>query len=133
MENQKVKTSFNYVYFGSYCGNANFVWNDYDNQFQNSDSIDFTDTWKFECNSIPEIAREIFDKEGCVSDSEGIQIGTYEYTFDIYVHTERHTENKGFAKSFEYCLNYINSNPSQFEGQTIQICCNETEEVVFEK
>lgn len=133
MENQQVKTTFNFVYFGSYCGNVNFVWNDYDNKFQSSDSIDFTDTWKFECDSIPEIAKEIFEKENCVSDSEGIQIGIYEFTFDIFFQTDRESENKGFAESFEYCMNYINSNPSQFEKSTIQIVCRETENVVFEK
>ena len=136
MENQQVKTGYNYVYFDCYpsCyGDATFVWNDYDNKFENSDKIDYLDAWKFECNSIPEIAREIFEKEVTTSDIKGLQIGTYEYTFDIYSHTDIHSDNKGFAESFEYCLNYINSNKKEFEGQTIQICCNETEEVVFEK
>jgi hypothetical protein len=141
MENQQVKTGYNFVYFDCYpsCyGDATFVWNDYDNKFENSDKIDYLDAWKFECNSIPEMAREIFEKEVTTSDINGLQIGTYDFTFDVYFNDDRNCNNMGFAESFEYCLNYIkmsgpNSYFQDYKGGTVSIYCNQTEEVVFEK
>jgi hypothetical protein len=138
MENQQVKTGYNYVFFSSFCGTVDFVWNDFDNKFQNSDKVDFTDLWKFECNSIPEIAKEIFQKEVKISDNKGLQIGTYDFTFDIYFNDNRNTNNMGFDESFEYCLNFIkmagpNSYFEDYKGGSVSIYCNQTQEVVFEK
>jgi len=79
MENQNsVKTGFNYVYFTTQYG-VDLIWNDFDNRFELDYRVDFSDTHKFECNSIPEIARDIFGSEKCVCDGNGLQVGFYEF------------------------------------------------------
>jgi len=139
MKNQNsVKTGVNYVYFGSYCETVNFVWNHFDNKFESSDTIDFTDSWKFECDTIPEIAKETFEKEGCVSDFAGLQLGFYDYTFDIYFNDLTNSNNEGFAETFEYCMKFIelagpNSYFEDYKEGTVSIYCNQTGETVFEK
>lgn len=63
-----------------------------------------------------------------------------EYTYDIFFQSDTDTNNKGFRESFDYCMNYIRmhngTRKSYFEdykGGTVQIVCNETEEVVYEE
>lgn len=60
-------------------------------------------------------------------------------TFDIQFHSSDSSNSKGFSKSKEFCIDYINqhngTNYSYFEdykGGVVQVVCNETSEVVFE-
>ncbi len=62
-----------------------------------------------------------------------------QYTYDIIFNDDNDSNNNGFKESLEYCQNYIithnGSNHSYFEdykGGTVQIVCNQTEEIVFE-
>jgi len=60
-------------------------------------------------------------------------------TYDVVFHDSENSNNKGFELSKEEALNYIKtyngSNESYFEdykGGTVQVICNETEEIIFE-
>jgi len=60
-------------------------------------------------------------------------------TYDIIFNDDNNSNNMGFTESIEYCKNYINthngSNHSYFanyKGGTVQVRCQQTEEIVFE-
>ena len=79
MENQNsVKTGFNYVFFTSRHG-VDLIWNDFDNIYQLDYKVDFSDYHKFECNSVPELAKDIFDSQKYICDGKGLQVGFYEF------------------------------------------------------
>ena len=59
-------------------------------------------------------------------------------TYDIYFENDTMSNNKGFRESAEYCKDYIRTyngtNESYFadyKGGTVEVVCNETEEVVY--
>jgi hypothetical protein len=63
-----------------------------------------------------------------------------EYTYDVVFNDDTDSNSKGFNSGFDYCKDYIHmyngTNESYFEdykGGTVQIVCNETEEVVYEE
>lgn len=63
-----------------------------------------------------------------------------EYTYDVVFNDDTDSNSKGFNSSFDYCKDYIRmyngTNESYFEdykGGSVQIVCNETEEVVYEE
>lgn len=60
--------------------------------------------------------------------------------YDVVFQSETASNAKGFSQSLEYCKDYIRryngTNESYFadyKGGTVQIVCNETEEVVYEE
>lgn len=60
-------------------------------------------------------------------------------TYDVVFNDDTSSNVKGWKKTKEYCLNYIEeyngTNESYFEdykGGIVQIVCNETGQVVFE-
>lgn len=60
-------------------------------------------------------------------------------TYDVVFNDDTSSNEKGWKKTKEYCLNYIEenngTNESYFEdykGGIVQIVCNETGQVVFE-
>ena len=62
------------------------------------------------------------------------------YSYDIVFNDNEKSNNKGFYETLQYCEDYIHmyngTNDSYFEdykGGTVQIVCNETEEVVYEE
>ena len=61
------------------------------------------------------------------------------HTYDIIFHDDANSNNKGFAESIEYCKDYINRYNgtveaiADYKGGTVQVVCNETEEVVYEE
>ena len=61
-------------------------------------------------------------------------------SYDVVFQSDDSSNSKGFNSSFDYCKDYIRmyngTNESYFEdykGGTVQIVCNETEEVVYEE
>jgi len=61
-------------------------------------------------------------------------------SYDVVFQSDDSSNSKGFNSSFDYCKDYISryngTNESYFEdykGGTVQIVCNETEEVVYEE
>ena len=61
-------------------------------------------------------------------------------SYDVVFQSDDSSNSKGFDSRFDYCKDYIRmyngSNESYFEdykGGTVQIVCNETEEVVYEE
>ena len=61
-------------------------------------------------------------------------------SYDVVFQSDDSSNSKGFNSSFNYCKDYIRmyngTNESYFEdykGGTVQIVCNETEEVVYEE
>lgn len=63
-----------------------------------------------------------------------------EYTYDIYFHDETADNNIGCRDTYEKCLDFIRmyngTDESYFglyKGGTVEIYCNETEEVVYEE
>lgn len=61
-------------------------------------------------------------------------------SYDVVFQSDDSSNSKGFDSSFDYCKDYIRmyngTNESYFEdykGGTVQIVCNETEEVVYEE
>jgi hypothetical protein len=61
-------------------------------------------------------------------------------SYDVVFQSDDSSNPKGFDSSFDYCKDYIRmyngTNESYFEdykGGTVQIVCNETEEVVYEE
>ena len=59
-------------------------------------------------------------------------------TYDLHFNDSTDSNNKGWEASYEYCKNYIDmyngTNESYFgdyKGGTVEIYCNETEEVVY--
>jgi hypothetical protein len=60
-------------------------------------------------------------------------------TYDVHFNDETDSNDKEFAKSFEYCKDYIETHNGtdhsyfeDYKGGTVSIVCNETEEVAFE-
>ena len=79
MKNQNsVKTGFYFVFFTTQHG-VDLIWNDFDNRFELDYRVDFSDYYKFECNSIPEIANDLFESQKCICDGKGLQVGFYEF------------------------------------------------------
>ena len=79
MENKNsVKAGFHYVYFTSRHG-VYLIWNDYENRFELDYRVDFSDIHKYECDSIPEIANDLFESQKCVCNGKGLQVGFYEF------------------------------------------------------
>ena len=61
-------------------------------------------------------------------------------SYDVVFQSDDSSNSKGFDTTFDYCKDYIRmyngTNESYFEdykGGTVQIVCNETEEVVYEE
>lgn len=61
-------------------------------------------------------------------------------TYDVYFDDEMSSNNMGFKSSYEYCLNWIQSNNGtnhsyfeDYKGGMVAIVCNETEERVYEE
>lgn len=61
-------------------------------------------------------------------------------SYDVVFQSDDSSNSKGFNSDFDYCKDYIRmyngTNESYFEdykGGTVQIVCNETEEVVYEE
>lgn len=62
------------------------------------------------------------------------------YTYDVHFYNDNHGDSKGFAESYQYCLDYIKrlngSNDSYFgdyKNGTVSIVCNETGEHLYEE
>ena len=79
MENQNL--GFNYIFFTSYNGNVDFVYNHFNNRFDQSDQIDFTDNWKYKISGklVSLAAIELFESEKCICDGRGLRVGFYEF------------------------------------------------------
>ena len=80
--------------------------------------------------------RIVYQAGGCIFSMEDDD----EYTYDVVFNDDTDSNSKGFNSSFDYCKDYIRmyngTNESYFEdykGGTVQIVCNETEEVVYEE
>ena len=61
-------------------------------------------------------------------------------TYDVFFQDETSSNNKGFRISYKDCRAYIDTNINRkgslfddYQGGTVEIVCNETEEVVFRK
>ena len=79
--------------------------------------------------------RIVYQAGGCI-----FSMDDDEYTYDVVFNDDTDSNSKGFNSSFDYCKDYIcmynGTNESYFEdykGGTVQIVCNETEEVVYEE
>lgn len=79
--------------------------------------------------------RIVYQAGGCL-----FSMDDDEYTYDVVFNDDTDSNSKGFNSSFDYCKDYIRTyngtNESYFEdykGGTVQIVCNETEEVVYEE
>lgn len=79
--------------------------------------------------------RIVYQAGGCLFSMDGD-----EYTYDVVFNDDTDSNSKGFKSTFDYCKDYIRmyngTNESYFEdykGGTVQIVCNETEEVVYEE
>lgn len=60
-------------------------------------------------------------------------------TFDIVFNDSEQSNCKGFKSTLEYCKNYIethngsnNSYFKDYKSGTVQIICNQTEEIVYQ-
>ncbi|RGN96753.1 hypothetical protein DXB37_03725 [Bacteroides uniformis] len=60
-------------------------------------------------------------------------------TYDIYFNDSSDSNNKGFASTLDYCMDYINTYNgtdesffADYKGGTVSIVCNETGETVYE-
>jgi len=60
-------------------------------------------------------------------------------TYDIYFNDSSDSNNKGFASTLDYCMDYINTYNgtdesffADYKGGTVSIVCNETGEAVYE-
>lgn len=80
--------------------------------------------------------RIVYQAGGCLFSMDGD-----EYTYDVVFQSDYSSDNEGFHSSLEYCKDYIEMNNGWdqadvnfkfYKGGTVQIICNETEEVVFE-
>ena len=78
--------------------------------------------------------RIVYQAGGCL-----FSIDNDEYTYDVVFQSDDSSNSKGFNSSVEDCKDYIRmyngTNESYFEdykGGTVQVVCNETEEVVYE-
>ena len=82
---------------------------------------------------------------GYNEENQDIQVGVWELdgllTYDVVFQSDYSSDNEGFHSSLEYCKDYIEMNNGWdqadgnfkfYKGGTVQIICNETEEVVFE-
>ena len=61
-------------------------------------------------------------------------------TYDIHFNDDQNSNNKGWAATYEECLNYIKkyngtdeSYFSDYKGGVVSIYCNETEEEVYQE
>jgi len=84
-------------------------------------------------------AAELFCKEKFSASEITIVEDVDGQTFDVVFNNESSSNNKGFAYSLEDAVSYITryngTNESYFEDYksgSVQVVCNETEEVVFE-
>ena len=60
-------------------------------------------------------------------------------TYDVFFNSDTSSDSKGFESSYEYCLNWIESNNGtnhsyfeDYKGGIVSIVCNETGETVYE-
>ena len=61
-----------------------------------------------------------------------------QHTYDVVFNDDNASNSKGWHDTFEYCKNYIESNNgtnngyfADYEGGTVSIYCNETDDEVY--
>lgn len=138
---------FNFIYFINFRNTGLFVWNDQDHTFDLWEHADSDNPHKYEFTGtvIPEYVKEAFEKEGCIADKNGIQIGNFETlnygqeteeTFDVIFDNDQNSNSKGWKQSFQFCMDYIDQAPSgsyfeDYKGGWVSIVSNTTGERIF--
>ena len=98
------------------------------------------DAWNELSNRNGEFDLFAIDKsEDCWSYSHDVYIvEVVPATYDVVFHDNDSSNSKGFARHYDYCLEYIVlyngkevSYFADYQGGTVQIVCNETEKVVY--
>ena len=125
--------SFNYVFYTDKNG-IKHMWSYFSLKFVRMD-------WnKIDCgihsidgNQIPKRPSDYFYEQKIECNGEGMQIGSCDYTFDIYYHTETSSDNVYLKETLKGCFEYISKNPDFFKGKFVQIVCRESLRAVFQK